>query len=131
MARGKAGAMRRPGLAWRCPVLWLCGFTVLICSWVYSQETTALHQQSLRRSRPPSPAPVLYSSARGLPWVNLTDAVELPWRDPEGIELSEDAQESLEALSLATADFDEDGVRDLVSGFGSECRHSQAPPRQR
>ena len=120
MARGKAGAMRRPGLAWRCPVLWLWGFTVLICSWVYSQETTALHQQSLRRSRPPSPAPVLDSSARGLPWVNLTDAVELPWRDPEGIELSENAQQSLEALSLATADFDEDGVRDLVSGFGSE-----------
>ena len=118
MSRKRAAAMRRPGLAWRRPVLWLWGFTVLTCSWVYSQETTNLHQQGLRRSHLPSSS-VVYSSGHGFPWFNLRDPVELNWLDAEKAEQSQAWQESLESLTLAAGDFDEDGVLDLICGFGA------------
>ena len=75
-----------------------------------------------------TPSAVLHSSGRGFPWVNLTDEVELRSQDAERLELSEDSQVFLEPLSLAAADFDEDGVTDLVSGFKSDGGGILNPP---
>ena len=75
-----------------------------------------------------TPSAVLHSSGRGFPWVNLTDGVELRSQDAERLELSEDSQVFLEPLSLAAADFDEDGVTDLVSGFKSDGGGILNPP---
>lgn len=61
--------------------------------------------------------PALHAAGRGNPWINLLDSQNLSTDyigPPTLIQSLEEDQAP--PLSLATADFDEDGVPDLVSG---------------
>ena len=118
MSRRKTAVMRRPGLTYCGAVLCLWGCTALSAYRVSAQEAPNLQEPNLRRSEPGA-AGVLRSSGRGYPWVNLTDAAQLRTEYSEVMELSLGAQESLDPLSLAAGDFDQDGVPDLVCGFGT------------
>src|SRR5437667_5689790 len=63
------------------------------------------------------------ASARGNPRINLTDGREVPiaYRGPEELRQVLE-QNQAQALSLASADYDEDGVPDLISGYASSSR---------
>jgi CSLREA domain-containing protein len=60
----------------------------------------------------------VYAAGRGNPTINLSDGHELvvPYVGPEALRSALE-QNQAEPLSLAAADFDEDGVPDLVSGY--------------
>lgn len=100
--------------AWRVPI-GLLASCLLAGMWAWAQETSPKQLQGSRRSGPPFSA--LLGSSQSLPWVNLMDAAELrsldgePGRTPAGFS---------QLLSLAAADFDEDGVADLVVGVGGD-----------
>lgn len=61
------------------------------------------------------------AAGRGTPWVNLSDGIELQ-ADYEGTpDVAQGvASNRARSLSLSSADFDEDGVPDLVTGSASE-----------
>jgi hypothetical protein len=86
----------------------------------------ALSQDGVLGGRPPqvelllADRPVtLRISRKGLPWINLRDGrlLQVSYRSYSG-RLSLLAQEEGDPLSLCAADLDEDGVPDLVSGYG-------------
>lgn len=59
------------------------------------------------------------AAGRGKPWINLSDGEELPSSYSGQPQLdSALTGDSARSLSLASGDFDEDGVPDLVSGYG-------------
>ena len=63
---------------------------------------------------------VVQSSGRGRPFVNFEDGIELSGTYTGATEMqSVLKQNAVEPRALASADFDEDGVQDLVCGFGS------------
>ncbi|MBI4457243.1 MAG: VCBS repeat-containing protein [Acidobacteria bacterium] len=57
------------------------------------------------------------ASGRGYPWINLADGRDLPIFYPEKDAVGVLKNHAMRPLSLAAADFDEDGVPDLVSGY--------------
>jgi uncharacterized repeat protein (TIGR01451 family)/CSLREA domain-containing protein len=58
------------------------------------------------------------AAGRGNPWINLRDGVALPAAyDGPGAAVQAMADGQAQPLSLAAADFDEDGVPDLVAGY--------------
>jgi CSLREA domain-containing protein/uncharacterized repeat protein (TIGR01451 family) len=64
------------------------------------------------------PPPSILAAGRGRPWINLTDGFTLPttYVGTEGV--TQVLEHNLSApLALASEDFDEDGVPDLVSGY--------------
>nr|MBA2524367.1 hypothetical protein [Pyrinomonadaceae bacterium] len=65
----------------------------------------------------------MHASGRGNPTINLSDGRELvtSYVGPEDLRVALE-QNLAEPLSLASADFDEDGVPDLISGYGYEGR---------
>lgn len=61
----------------------------------------------------------LHAAGRGNPWINLRDGVDLPTTYTGKAALTQTLAGNLaQPLSLASGDFDEDGVPDLVSGYG-------------
>ncbi|HYN24330.1 MAG TPA: hypothetical protein VES69_04740, partial [Pyrinomonadaceae bacterium] len=65
----------------------------------------------------------VHASGRGNPLISLGDGRELltAYVGPEELRAALE-QNRAEPLSLASADFDEDGVPDLISGYGYEGR---------
>jgi CSLREA domain-containing protein/uncharacterized repeat protein (TIGR01451 family) len=60
----------------------------------------------------------LHATGRGNPWLNLSDGGPLPTRYPASSTLKQAiVTNQARPLSLATDDFDEDGVPDLVVGY--------------
>lgn len=60
----------------------------------------------------------LHAAGRGNPWINILDAGDLPTTYAGQASLSARLEAgAAKPLSLASADFDEDGVPDLVSGY--------------
>jgi hypothetical protein len=60
----------------------------------------------------------VHAAGRGNPWINLRDGVDLPIAYTGAAELKQVLEQNLaHPLSLASGDFDEDGVPDLVSGY--------------
>lgn len=79
------------------PVALLC--TRLATSWVHADDT---------------------SPAAGYPWINLAPKPDLAATDYDRLELARwTAPDGSRPLSLASADFDEDGVPDLAAGFAT------------
>jgi hypothetical protein len=60
----------------------------------------------------------VHASGRGNPWINLSDGHELisPYSGPAELTRILERNQA-RPLSLCSADFDEDGVPDLVSGY--------------
>ncbi|HXF41895.1 MAG TPA: hypothetical protein VN687_19420 [Blastocatellia bacterium] len=60
----------------------------------------------------------VHAAGRGNPWINLSDGHELltPYRGPAELTTLLERNEA-RPLSLCSADFDEDGVPDLISGY--------------
>ena len=63
----------------------------------------------------------LHAAGRGRPWINLQDGRDL-MTGYTGLSGLEQALERNQArpLALASGDFDEDGVPDLISGYGCD-----------
>lgn len=62
----------------------------------------------------------VHAARRGNPWINLLDGYDLPMTPDQAAGSGwRVADASTNALSLAAADFDEDGVPDLVCGYRS------------
>ena len=61
----------------------------------------------------------LHSAGRGRPWINLQDGHDLvtAYTGTSGLESVLERNQAL-PLTLASGDFDEDGVPDLISGYG-------------
>src|SRR5262245_2981302 len=58
------------------------------------------------------------AEGRGNPWVTLRDGSSVPGQYQGASKLTQQLQENgLRPLSLGSADFDEDGVPDLVAGY--------------
>ncbi len=108
--------MPHPGLK----VLGICLFPI----WIVGFGSPSAQQQTLKLEEPQSEIAV-YASGRGYPWINLDDGRSLEVRFAQDSELAVRFQELqvaglLEPLALASADFDEDGVPDLVCGYATD-----------
>jgi hypothetical protein len=58
------------------------------------------------------------AAQRGQPWMNLGDGVDLPTAYTGATGLAQVLKQNLaQPTALASADFDEDGVPDLVCGY--------------
>lgn len=77
--------------------------------------------QSLQGSRDGLSQQVsLRAAGRGNPWINIKDGRDL-LTEYDGTQFNRLASKgAMRALSLASADFDEDGVPDLISGYGGD-----------
>jgi hypothetical protein len=65
-----------------------------------------------------NPQSAIRNPQSGRPWINLRDGVDLPTTYTGAAELKQVLERGLaQPLALASADFDEDGVPDLVSGY--------------
>jgi len=83
--------------------------------------TTLLSPLSVRARAPTGQggAVVLRAAGRGNPWINILDGRDLPASYTGPAVLTQALTEKqTQPLSLASADFDEDGMPDLVSGYG-------------
>lgn len=66
----------------------------------------------------PSERTTLHAAGRGNPWINLRDGVDLPTTYTGAAARAQAVgQNSAQPLAMASADFDEDGVPDLVCGY--------------
>lgn len=107
-------------------VVFLFSFLAVIKAWTNGSRAVAIGATE-------KPAPLLKTrlsdevsiraSGRGQPLINLTDGREII-TELSGPKPLVDAIEANRArpLSLASADFDEDGVRDLICGYGNRER---------
>jgi FG-GAP-like repeat/HYR domain len=59
----------------------------------------------------------IQAAKRGGPWINLSDGQDLITGYRAGNNISSFNLEHAQALSLTSADFDEDGIADLISGY--------------
>jgi hypothetical protein len=60
----------------------------------------------------------VHAAGRGNPWINLSDGHDLPASYAGASEIRQILEQNLaRPLALASADFDEDGVPDLISGY--------------
>jgi hypothetical protein len=76
----------------------------------------------LLESAPAREPMTVRAAGRGNPWINLKDGQELATVYSGGVGLEQMMTQKLTApTALASADFDEDGVPDLVSGYVSPC----------
>src|SRR5205085_12341517 len=94
-------------------------FTLVVLVLVFSFGTgMPVYWRAQSRSLPPPHAAriAVQAAGRGFPWINLRDGQELP----PGTEASTLLQNAAaQPLALASGDFDEDGVPDLLSGYAS------------
>ncbi|MCI0489849.1 MAG: hypothetical protein L0229_24930 [Blastocatellia bacterium] len=74
-----------------------------------------------RGQPPPDTSITVRASGRGNPWINFRDGVDLPveYAGAPHLEQALIRSES-RPLALASADFDEDGVADLVCGYATD-----------
>lgn len=64
----------------------------------------------------------LRAAGRGNPWINIKDGSDL-LSEYDNAKLTKSISEgAVQPLSLGSGDFDEDGVPDLISGYGSDSR---------
>jgi CSLREA domain-containing protein len=92
-------------------LLWLLA---LIGGGVLVAPLSPSHTSSVRRPQ------TIQSAGRGAPWINLKDGEDLPAAyvgRPETQSLMADAK--VEPMALASADFDEDGMPDLISAYAA------------
>ncbi|MDQ1639922.1 MAG: trimeric autotransporter adhesin, partial [Pyrinomonadaceae bacterium] len=75
--------------------------------------------ESLRASNPIVANDVVHAAGRGNPWINLQDGRGLPTSYKNKNVAAALLQSSAQPLTLTTADFDEDGVPDLVVGYAA------------
>ena len=87
------------------------------------QSTSASRLADRNREEPLSDAVSVQARGRSNPTINLSDGHGLltSYVGPEELQVAL-KQNQAEPLSLATADLDEDGVPDLVSGYGYQGR---------
>ncbi|MFQ5741783.1 MAG: FG-GAP repeat domain-containing protein, partial [Acidobacteriota bacterium] len=100
-------------------VLGICLFPI----WIFSFGSPLCEKQVLKREGPARTI-VIQAAGRGYPWVNFAAGRSLEVRfaeDSDGAARFEELQAAglVEPLSLAAGDFDEDGVPDLVCGYGA------------
>src|SRR5437867_6874248 len=92
------------------------------------------HSMNLFRTKAAGPAPQSSADARayldqtvsaqaagrGKPWITLRDGHAAPAQYEGSAKLAQQLKDNqLRPLSAASADFDEDGVPDIVSGYGA------------
>ena len=111
-------SLRRPlRISLLIPVVCLIGYTAL------SGRLTRQAGFSARASQTPplrtEPQITVRAAGRGNPWLSLGDGHDLPNDATTAGLLQSAAPGSLQARALATADFDEDGVPDLVSSYAT------------
>jgi hypothetical protein len=109
----------------RIDVVMMIAVTVLASVAVFfAQRTVATGSKGTAATQPAfqlarmSDEISVHAAGRGDPWINLSDGHELitPYSGPvELIEILE--RNEARPLSLCSADFDEDGVPDLISGY--------------
>src|SRR6266700_5227973 len=95
-------------------------FASLVRAWEFTRNKPAAERPTPSRL---SKQVSVRAAGRGNPTINLSDGREVltSYVGPPELQLALE-QNSAEPLSLASADFDEDGVPDLVSGYGYQGR---------
>jgi CSLREA domain-containing protein len=96
----------------------LCPVSFLVRAYVRAKSATAIHPaQAARLSEQVS----LHAVEPHDPTINLSDGYDLltAYAGPDQLRIALE-QNQAESLSLASADFDEDGVPDLVSGYSHD-----------
>jgi hypothetical protein len=109
-------------------ILMLTGFALLVVSLSDTTQmsvttppdetrTEQIERASLRE------AASIQAAGRGNPWINLSDGRELitTYSGPDELQQAL-VQNQAQPLSLASADYDEDGVPDLICGYAYEGR---------
>ena len=105
--------------------LTIVGMVALVFGFVYQMDRLVIGATPLEATNQPAVQRArlddeisLHAAWRGNPWINLSDGHELitPYRGPA--ELTEVLERNqARPLSLCSADFDEDGVPELISGY--------------
>ncbi len=104
------------------------GLALIACASMvaYPRIRKAIHYASKTASQPPA-APLLKRSAsirakgEGWPWINLQDGTELPAAYAAGAGLGPtQIGANARPTALAAADFDGDGVPDLITAYAIE-----------
>jgi hypothetical protein len=76
-----------------------------------------IHTPSLKQVPSPTPQSAIHNPQSGRPWLNLTNGRPIPTIDVGPAGLIQSLKHNLiQPTALASADFDEDGVPDLISG---------------
>jgi CSLREA domain-containing protein len=77
-----------------------------------------IHTPSLKQVPSPTPQSAIHNPQSGRPWLNLTNGRPIPTIDVGPAGLIQSLKHNLiQPTALASADFDEDGVPDLISGY--------------
>ncbi|MBI3951809.1 MAG: hypothetical protein HY314_15275 [Acidobacteria bacterium] len=114
MAQRSTGWMKKRHII--CVVL-LITCVVALAS-VASVASVAMKGTDARDSADLINSITVHAAGRGNPWINLRDGVDLSTGYTGAAGLRQVLEQSLaQPLTLASGDFDEDGVPDLVSGY--------------
>src|SRR5437879_194750 len=103
------------------------GLALIACASIaaYPRIRKVIHDASKAPSPPPA-APLkqpvsIHANGEGWPWINLRDGVELPTEYAVGVGLDRTLPSAnARPTALAAADFDGDGVPDLVTAYATE-----------
>src|SRR5262249_23682717 len=105
----------------KLPLLLLCAALALVFQ---SSHRAGANASAPRSNRPQRAARLSHhvtvqAAGRGNPWINLSDGREIEADFTSSASVAQElTKNQAEPLSLASADFDEDGVPDLVCGYG-------------
>jgi hypothetical protein len=97
-------------------------FALILCLLLLGFTVAALPEAHavLPVQRTSDSSVVVHAAGRGNPWVNLKDGLDLPAVYNGAARLTQALErEQVQPLGLAAADFDEDGVPDLVSSYAA------------
>ena len=103
------------------------GLALITCASMvdYPRIRRVIHHASKTPSQPPA-APLkqpvsIHANDVGWPWINLRDGIELPTEYAVGAGLDRTLlNENARPTALAAADFDGDGVPDLIAAYATE-----------
>src|SRR5262245_52562445 len=94
--------------------------SLLCLVWIAATQVRISNSAAQIAFQPDALRPTVRAARLGFPQIHLRDGFDLPIRYPAAVAhpfLSTLKDGRLVALSLAAADFDEDGVVDLASGY--------------